>query len=87
MSFSCQACGKQARTCPHGELLDQASSLRLWLEAAHSSSPEESEYRVPHRFVVWEEPLEELEEPLHFNQEALRIRRVLARFFGDGGAK
>ncbi|MCA9618237.1 MAG: hypothetical protein KC731_04430 [Myxococcales bacterium] len=66
------------------QLLNQASSLRLWLKVADALNPDAVEHRVPHRFVVWDED-EHVEEPLRLTRADLRVRRAVARFFGDDG--
>lgn len=66
------------------QLLNEASSLRLWLKVAHILNPDSVEHRVPHRFVAWEQD-EHVEEPLRFTRSDLRARRTVARFFGDDG--
>jgi hypothetical protein len=66
------------------QLLNQASSLRLWLKVAHIVNPDALEHRVPLRFVAWEQG-EQVEESLRPRRSHLRTRRTVARFFEDDG--
>lgn len=66
------------------QLLNEASSLRLWLKVADLLEPDADDHRVPHRFVQWEQA-EYLEEPLRFSKSDLKVRRTVARFLGGDG--
>lgn len=66
------------------QLLDQTTSLRVWLNLASVLDPDTEDFRVPHRFIVWDQNDHE-EEPLRFSKSELRARHSVARFLGDDG--
>jgi hypothetical protein len=66
------------------QLLDQTTSLRVWLKLASVLDPETEDFKVPHRFIVWDQNDHE-EEPFRFSKSELRARQSVARFLGDDG--
>lgn len=66
------------------QLLDQTTSLRVWLKLASVLDPATEDFKVPHRFIVWDQNDHE-EEPLRFSKSELRVRQSVARFLGDDG--